>query len=201
MFKFPTLSKLFKAKNTPNTCATHPEALLVIDVQHDFTKPHWESFKALQRVLPEFRSRMPIIWVYLYSKNSEPQKATERNFTRIFNQTSGFTFGFGPNAPIMAPEQEDWIFTKNHSDAFDNYKFGTFLKSLGVKKLYLAGYADNACVRETALGARLAGFEHAVLQDLTGESEEGATSLALYNYRRRNINFLPSKDLLLSPAK
>jgi nicotinamidase/pyrazinamidase len=68
-----------------------------------------------------------------------------------------------------------------------------YLRGLGVRRLYLCGLATDFCVLYSALDARAAGFDCAVVEDACrGIDLDGSLSAALQRMRERDIEFTPA---------
>lgn len=156
------------------------EAVLIIDVQKAFcdAATFRQAFSALRVMegvewdvvsnqrnaarIRDFaaaaRGKIPLIWTGVHPAGHG------------YDRWTGEPLSSGPGMPYLAyPDIKagDALFYKNENDAFDNWALAPYLRELGVEKIHLAGMNYHACVAETACGARAAGFEANVLDDLT----------------------------------
>jgi nicotinamidase/pyrazinamidase len=82
--------------------------------------------------------------------------------------------------------------------AFDGTDFERTLRERGIDSLVIGGLAADVCVRSTALEARALGFDVTVVQDATRgvDVEEGDTERAFEEMRAAGVRFATAEDLL-----
>ena len=184
-----------------DTQKTATEACMIIDVQEQYTSYDLPSFERLVERLPEIRARMPVIWVFMqgYGKPVNPVRATRSRLVSLYNSLARPGTVLPSNQPLLSPDNGEYFLTKRSCDVFTDGLMDPFLKARGICDLYFTGYAASICVAQSAAGALSHGYRSAVLRDLTGETDAGASRAELLDYRRRGIPYLTSKDLLHSP--
>lgn len=81
--------------------------------------------------------------------------------------------------------------------AFDGTDFERRLRERGIDSLAVGGLAANICVRWTALEARELGFDVTLVEDATRgvDVEPGATERALAEMREAGVGFASSDEL------
>ena len=138
------------------------EALIIVDVQQDFTSeatyPSEAVDKALSRInrmTDEARARgVPIINI------RHVFQGPYVNFlVRLISGGRGGegSEGLGPDPRLQQPL--DMEFVKHSGDAFSNPDFGRYLDDHQISKLVIVGLDGNACVKSTADGALNRGYQ------------------------------------------
>jgi nicotinamidase/pyrazinamidase len=91
----------------------------------------------------------------------------------------------------------------SYSTFFDNSKIvetglSGYLKSLGIKRIFLTGLALDYCVYFSAIDARNLGFDVYVIVDLTKgiDDPEGNISRALEDMKNKGVKFVKSNGFL-----
>lgn len=152
------------------------KAFLIIDAQSMCTRNLPRTNRDLQQAAEVAHSSMPVIWTYYTGTAATiaPQPA-RTGLSQIFNPESPVDFAKNNMLPTISPHDEDWVFNKSVSDAFENKALLPFLQQLGIKELYIAGYMIGVCVEATVKSAIKHGLKTTVLTDLSGHlSDEDA---------------------------
>jgi nicotinamidase/pyrazinamidase len=172
-------------------------ALLVVDIQEDYTGPHARNrFKDQERLI-ETTNRL------LANADKLGLKVVY-----IRNEWSGFLMGLlsgGMNKPGAPGTQMDARLIrvpggvelpKGRGDAFSNPELDAFLRDNQVNQLVVVGLDAAYCVKATTLGARNRGYRVTVVGD--GVATESGTPLAvLYTaYTAAGANVVSSAELL-----
>lgn len=172
------------------------KALLVIDVQEDFTGIN-------SRLGPQYRNA----WAQISVINRLIERATETGmhvvyirhifhnnyFTRKFigRALEGFP-GAEADGRIRIINENDFI--KKVPDAFSNPDLEEFLISNHVDEIYLAGLDAAYCVYYTALGALNRGYKVTVIEDAVMTRKN--LSNVLKRYEDHDITISSSKNLI-----
>jgi len=133
--------------------------LLVVDVQKEYCDPEaWQRrgsketevvSERIQSLVPEFRkASVPVYAVYFSLQGAKP--ASEVDFYKFM------------------PDDKDTLIAKSTNSAFKSSNIKEILEKEHKKLLLICGFNQAACVRETVLDARKAGFEVCLLDDLAG---------------------------------
>ncbi len=143
------------------------EALIIVDVQQDFTSeatyPSKSVDKALSRInrlTDEARARgVPIINI------RHVFQGPYVNFlVRSISGGRGAqgSEGLGPDPRLQQPPDAEFV--KHSGDAFSNPDFGRWLDDHQISKLVIAGLDGNACVKSTADGALNRGYHVEIVE-------------------------------------
>lgn len=138
------------------------EAIVIIDVQEDFTSEKTYPADAVEAVLSRINA---------LAKNARRQGVPVINVRHVFKGAyvnflvrllSGGRGGSGSSGLGRDPRlqlEEAAEFVKNCGDAFSNPAFGHWLDQHNIGKLVIAGLDGNACVKSTADGALNRGYQ------------------------------------------
>jgi nicotinamidase-related amidase len=138
------------------------EALVVIDVQQDFTSEKTYPADAVTAVLSRINA---------LASDAERQGVPVLNVRHVFKgpyvnflvrSISGGrggdrSRGLGPDPRLQLAEEADFV--KHSGDAFSNPAFGRWLDDHNIGRLVIAGLDGNACVKSTADGALNRGYQ------------------------------------------
>ncbi len=89
-------------------------------------------------------------------------------------------------------------FPKSKSDAFSNPDLDTYLKKLGVGRIYVSGVYSEGCVRATAFGAKKRGYEVFLIADAVASNRRFKHQWALSYLLRHGVTILYSEQLLIA---
>jgi nicotinamidase-related amidase len=181
---------MFRQIYTPTTgerIGAYPQpakALLVIDVQQDYTGP--KSNSSYEDVEPRIRTINRLIEAaaqagvhVVYIRQLFDNNLITRTF--IGKTIEGLP-GAEIDSRISIINGND--FTKKISDAFSNPRLDGFLKAHQVNELYLTGLDGVYCVHKTALGGINRGYKVAVITDAVMSRKKMAEVLKLYEKDR-----------------
>lgn len=156
-------------------------ALLVIDMQDEFVKPHWTHFwvpqatkivSKIQNIIEICRqTQIPIIYT-VYSKTHQYLDRPislwlmpSRSYTKDIDQSQLFqTVSIWQP---LKPEQNDIIIHKSSYGAFYDTPLETILKNLGKDTVIITGTLTNYCCGTTARQAYERGFKVIFCSDAT----------------------------------
>ncbi len=185
-------------------------ALLVIDMQDEFVKPHWSPYwvpEATRRV-PHMKrligccrsKKIPVIYT-VYSK-------THRYFDRPktlplmpsrfpdlpLDQSSFFVTGTVWHE--LAPTDDEIIIHKPSYGAFFETPLETILKNLGKDTVIISGTLTNYCCSTTARQAYERGFKVVFGSDVTAAHFPALHDMELQVLRRGFAKVMSLQDLL-----
>jgi nicotinamidase/pyrazinamidase len=178
------------------------QALLVIDMQEDFTgttaqppNPYKDSEQLIATVntLIEEASKQEIIVVYIR------QEFDGLWGTMVSWMISGGTAIKGnPGTEIdkRIAILSGYVFSKPKPDAFSNPELGALLIEHQVNELYLVGLDAEYCVHVTAKGALNRGYAVNIITDGIALRAEEKWEELLQQYREEGITLLTSQEFL-----
>jgi nicotinamidase-related amidase len=161
-----------------------PTALLVIDMQRQFTEPDGVfPVEGVDRIVADMLSFVdvarshgaPVIWV---EQSARPQvglgRATLRYGRTDAHQGSGTQLD-----PRFVPQPEDIRMPKWRQSAFFMTDLDLCLRRLGIERVLICGITTNVCVTAAAKDASERDYETIVLGDLTASLpiNEGGSQL------------------------
>lgn len=161
-----------------NYIVTSSDALLITDIQNDFLPGGALPVEGANEIIPvlnEFATRFQKAKAYVFaSKDWHPwNHCSFKQQGGIWpphcvQETKGAKFSPVLKLPLDAvvvfkatdPMRESY-------SVFDGTDFSAELEERGVKRLFIGGLATDYCVLNTALDARILGYETVVLMDAT----------------------------------
>ncbi len=144
------------------------EALVVIDVQKDFTSGETYDAELVEQTLSR---------INLLARDARDKGIPVLNVRHVFKGPyvnllvrllSGGRGGVGSQGLATDPRLQlgaEAEFVKHRGDAFSNPEFGQWLDRHGIGKLVIAGLDGNACVKSTADGALNRGYRVEIVDD------------------------------------
>jgi nicotinamidase-related amidase len=183
-FLFYEYKKMSAATTGPriSSYANPTEALLVIDVQDDYTGVSGRRepiFKDVDNQIAKINklidkassSGMQVVYVrHLFSNNFITRNIIDRSIEGLP--------GTELDTRVKVVSTND--FTKKISDAFSNPNLSEFLAAHHVKDLYLTGLDGAYCVYKTALGGMNRGYDVTVVTDAVISRKKMEDVLKLY---------------------
>ena len=190
----PTRGKRIVEYDDPQT------ALLVIDIQRDFTSPTAtppfpykeaeELITTLNEMIETARQRNVTV-IYL---RQEFSGIFGNIFSRIFCKGKGIKGRPGTDFDDRLLIISDHIFTKPKGDAFSNPQFESFLIENQINELYLAGLDAEFCVYHTAKGARNRGYRVNILTDAILLLDEKKWDEVTERYQKKGITLISGQE-------
>lgn len=128
-------------------------ALIVVDMQHDFTYGRFKNKKAISiikninKVIHFARKKG---WIIIFTKDSHIKGDFE------FNIWGEHTLKDSNGARLVNElnvEDNDIFIEKRYYDAFFNTDLDGILREKGVKDVFICGVATHICVMHTSIGA------------------------------------------------
>jgi biuret amidohydrolase len=161
---------------------TLPAALIVIDVQHEFSEgPEWETRTPRIVALADAwrAAAMPVIFT------QEVHRASGIDFGRELDGTE--TVHCLDNDPstglALTPHPDDHVITKRRYSCFVGTDLDILLRGLGVQTIVLAGALTDVCVHYTFADAHQRDLYARVVTDCVGGSTPEASDAALNSMR------------------
>jgi len=149
-------------------------ALLVIDMLNDFIEDEGALLvpgakrivPRIERVLADARQKdIPVIYI------TDSHRPDDHEFRFWPAHAVSDTWG-GEVVKELEPVAGDYIIPKRRYSAFFGTDLDTYLRELGVTKLYLSGVLTNICVYATAMDASMRNYHVAVLKDAVASLSE-----------------------------
>jgi nicotinamidase/pyrazinamidase len=202
------------------------DALLIVDVQNDFIPGGALAVKEGDLIVPIINDLQKKFKIIVATQDFHPAdhgsfaaNHPDKNPAE-FIELAGLTQILWPVHCVQGSigadfhsdlNQSQWakIFQKgtnkevdSYSGFFDNARrgdtgLGDYLKSIGIRRVFVCGLALDYCVKFTALDAKTLGFETFVISDATRavNLSPGDGSTALEEMREQGIKVLTSKEL------
>ena len=142
-------------------------ALLIIDMLNDFIEDGGALVvPGAKRIVPRIREILedarqqdiPVIYV------TDSHRDDDHEFRYWPAHAISNTWG-GEVIMELQPAPGDYIVPKRRYSAFFGTDLDTYLREIGVRKLYLAGVLTNICIYATALEASMRNYGVAVFKD------------------------------------
>lgn len=149
-------------------------ALLIMDMLNDFVT------EGGALVVPDARKIVPHIKLLLEDARSQnvpiiyitdSHREDDHEFRYWPAHAISDTWG-GDVIEELFPEPGDYIITKRRYSAFFGTDLDTYLRELGIRKLYLTGVLTNICVYATAMDASMRNYDVAVCKDAVASLSE-----------------------------
>ena len=174
-------------------------ALLVIDVQKDFTQSSGrlpvdlnQAEQMIANINAIVASTDTEILLPIYIGN-EFRKFDPLNIFRNFSAIRGTAgCGLDPRLKIVG----DMYFSKEEGDALSNPSLVSFLRESKIEHLYLTGLQAEACVYRTFRGALKRGFSCSVIQDAIASKTEARRQRMLRKFASEGANIVSTAQFL-----
>jgi len=174
-------------------------ALLVIDVQKDFTQPsgklpvdlnHAERMIAnINAIVASTDTETP----FPINVGNEFRKLDPLNIFRNFSAIKGTEgCGLDPRLKIVG----DMYFSKEEGDALSSRALVSFLRKSKIDPLYLTGFQAEACVYRTFRGALKRGFSCSIIEDTIASKTEARRQSMLRKFASHGANIVRTPQLL-----
>jgi nicotinamidase-related amidase len=189
---------------------TEKTALLVIDMQDEFVKPHWTPFwvpeatkqvPKIKRLIDHCRTKhIPVIFtVYSNTHNFLDRPKTlnllpKRNLDLDIDYSSFFIHGTVWHE--IAPIKDEIVIHKSSYGAFFDTPLETILKNLGKDTVIICGTMTNYCCGTTARQAYERGFKVAFGSDINATDDQTIQQSELKTLRRGFAKILSVEDII-----
>jgi nicotinamidase/pyrazinamidase len=185
---------------------THTDALIAVDVQNDFCHGGALPVEMGERVVPLI-NRLALKFEHqAYSRDwhphdhcsfSEEPRLEDKSWPpHCIEDTPGAEFHgelhVASDAFIVNKGMDR---DKEAYSAFEDTALSEWLRSRGIKRVFVTGLATDYCVRATALDAKAAGFEVVVVEDACRGVAQDSTEAALRDFQAAGIDIVQTDDL------
>ncbi len=174
-------------------------ALLVIDIQDDFSGPNSKMYtqsdaeaaiaRANEVIARAEKSQWPII--YIRHEFSGCMACIAKAF--MGGRGTHTSPGIVMDKRVAVKSKNEFI--KHRGDSFSNPDLDVFLTKNSVNELILVGLDAQQCIYNTAKGALNRGYRVNIVTDAILLSEKEKWNELMEKYKRDGINILAGKDL------
>lgn len=150
-------------------------ALLVVDMQNDFTKPGARAYyPTTEKLMEHFEQRVNTLRdkgvqiVIIYSLVPAEHKPNPE-LTRITKSTRTLvegTYGAEIDERIPYDPQRDWKMQKFAASSFLHTDLAQRLKDAGIENVLISGVKTNVCCRHTTVDSASYGFRTILVSDM-----------------------------------
>jgi len=115
----------------------------------------------------------------------------------VFFKKSGTLSAFCEGSPYgqliegLEPAAEELLVTKKYASAFFGTALNSYLNSLGVDTVLVAGLSTSGCVRATTLDAMQNGFIPIVVEDAVGDRDPAIHNSNLFDMQQKMAEVWP----------
>lgn len=191
-------------KITPPKLKPAKTALMVIDMQNDFTEkgaileiPNIrKGFAKLKKFVKDCKNKgVSVIYTrHTYTPKGNPIEAflfPELSREGLRKHTHGWKIN-----GYLRPQQDDIVIDKNRYDAFYKSNLGAVLKEKGVENIIITGTKTEVCVESTARSAMFRDYVVFMPPDLNFTSDKGKHKYALKTFAS-NFGWVLKSSILL----
>ena len=185
-------------------------ALLVIDMQDEFVKPHWapdwvpvatRQVPRIKRLITHCRSKnIPVIYTvysktHNYSDRPRTGKFMPGRYTELDIDFSQF-FIEGQVWHELAPREDEIVIHKPSYGAFYDTPLETILKNLGKDTVIICGTVTNICCGMTARQAYERSFKVIFGSDVTSTDDPDLQEPELKVLRKNFARVLTAEEII-----
>jgi nicotinamidase-related amidase len=185
-------------------------ALLVIDMQDEFIKPHWTPFwvpeatrqvPRIKRLIEHCRAReVPVIFTaFAMSHQFHDRPASGAFMPNRYPELSTQEFSFFKEGRIwneLAPLQDEIVIYKPSYGAFYDTPLETILRNLGRDTVIICGTLTNFCCGMTARQAYERGFKVVFGSDVTATDDPDMQEPELKVLRKGFAKVLSADEII-----
>lgn len=184
------------------------DALIVVDVQRDFCPGGALGVADGNQVVPIINRLVPMFGRWIYTRDWHPANHMSFAANPEFHDGSWpphavqGTPGAGWCEDLEMPEDAVLVNKGENParEAYSGFKSESFdlagcLRTLEVRRVFIAGLATDYCVRETALDGRAAGFDVYLVEDATRGVAPETTKAALEQMEAAGVRCILSTEL------
>jgi nicotinamidase-related amidase len=184
-------------------------ALLVIDMQDEFVKPHWTPFwvPAATRMIPRVAQLiescrglgLPIIYtMFAFTHRYLDRPSSGAHMPNRYPQIPADPAWFrdGKIASPLQPRSEDIVILKPSYGAFYDTPLETILKNLGRDTILICGTLTDFCCGMTARQGYERGFQVVFGSDVTATDDPAIHENELKVLRKGFARVMPSDEIV-----
>lgn len=178
------------------------KALIIVDLQNDFCPGGALATPYGDKIVPVINGILDKFPVVLASKDWHPEDSIHFDIWPLHCVAN--TRGAELHPDLQQEKIQD-ILLKGTSGKDDGYSafeatnidLVSYLKSEGVKQLYVCGLTTEYCVKATALSGLQNGFETCLITDAVEgvRAREGDVEAALEEMKQKGVQMVSSKEL------
>lgn len=180
-------------------------ALLVVDMQNDFTKPgakaYYHTTEIMLKDFAEKINRMRdegVLIVIIYSLVPDKHKPNPE-LTRITHDTRTLvegTYGAEIDEKIPYDPERDWKMQKFAASSFLHTDLAERLKKKGVENVLVSGVKTNVCCRATTIDSASYGFRTFMVSDMLGTNTEELNQFHLNEMGHQYCSVVNSEEVM-----
>ena len=184
---------------------TDKTALLVVDMQNDFTKPgaraYYHTTEVMMKDFGEKIDRMReegVLIVIIYSLVPADHKPNPE-LTRITKDTRTLvegTYGAELDERIPYVPQKDWKMRKYAASSFLHTDLAERLKERGIENVLVSGVKTNVCCRATTIDSASYGFRTYMVSDMLGTNTDELNCFHLDELGHQYATAVSSEEVL-----
>lgn len=184
---------------------TNKTALLVVDMQNDFTKPgaraYYHTTEIMLRDFDEKINRMRdagVLIVIIYSLVPDKHKLNPE-LTRITKSTRTLvegTYGAELDERIPYDPEKDWKMQKFAASSFLHTDLAERLRERGIENVLISGVKTNVCCRATTVDSASYGFRTYMVKDMLGTNTEELNQFHLEEMHHQYCTAVTSDEVM-----
>lgn len=173
-------------------------ALLVIDPARAYIDPDCplyagveENVEAMRTLVASARAAgIPVVF-------TEVRLRADGADAGVFFRKSGTLVAFCEGSPFaepiegLTPTKGELLVTKKYASAFFGTSLNSYLTSLGVDTVLIAGLSTSGCVRATTLDTMQHGFIPIVVEDAVGDRDPDIHSSNVFDMQQKMAEVWP----------
>jgi nicotinamidase-related amidase len=173
-------------------------ALLVVDPARAYIDPDCplyagveENVEAMRTLVGSARAAgIPVVF-------TEVRLRADGADAGVFFRKSGTLVAFCEGSPFgelidgLTPAEGELLVTKKYASAFFGTSLSSYLTSLGVDTVLIAGLSTSGCVRATTLDTMQHGFIPIVVEDAVGDRDPEIHSSNLFDMQQKMAEVWP----------
>lgn len=187
---------------------TQNDALIGVDLQNDFCEGGALEVKGASDVIPIINSLIPRFEHVIFTRDwhpanhcsfsGDPQWVDKSWPAHCIANTEGAMFH--PLLRIPDRARVESTATDPRFEAysgFDGTDLAEYLRSVGVRRVFIGGLATDYCVKETAIDACKEGFEAVLIEDAVRgvDNPAGTAAQAMEDMRKAGVRICQSEEV------
>ncbi len=184
-------------------------AVLVIDMQHDFTSPEGKFYypETTGRMMPTFAEKinkmrdLGALIVIVYTRHPSDEKEVNPELTRMFKDGKkrslvDGTWGSELDERIPYHPDQDIMFRKYVPSAFFQTNLDQILRERGIENVCVCGVKTNVCCRATATDAYSYKFRTFMISDMLGTNTKEINEFHLQEMTKYFAKAISSDEVM-----